>query len=106
MRMNRDVTSLLAEAQFLLAQVLWEPRIDRSRALRIARIAAKTHPDPRARAAIAEWFRERNETEPSPLDELALEQLERELRAAELAPQPHPLLSPRRHPLPPPRRYP
>ncbi|HTR52899.1 MAG TPA: hypothetical protein VMJ10_19425 [Kofleriaceae bacterium] len=85
-----DAESLLAEAQFLLAQVLWEPRIDRGRALRIARIAAKSHPDPRARAAIARWLGER--IEPS-LDDADL-----------LASQPR--AAPRRHPLPPPRRLP
>jgi len=96
---DRDLETLLAEAQFLLAQVLWEPRADRRRALRIARIAAKTHPDPGARAEIADWFRERIDDIP-PLDEVL-----GDLRAAEPEPA---LLSPtpRRHPLPPPRRLP
>ena len=96
-----DAESLLAEAQFLLAQVLWEPRIDRRRALRIARIAAKTHPDPLARAAITRWLGQRTQLEPS-LDEVALEDLKADLRAAHAHSHAVPL--PRRHPLPPPRR--
>ncbi|HEY1558994.1 MAG TPA: hypothetical protein VGF94_29430 [Kofleriaceae bacterium] len=78
--MRRDALSLLAEAQFLLARVLWNPHADRRRALRIARMAAKTHPDPLVRAEIVAWLRHRVPPPPS-LDDLAIEVLRHDLRA-------------------------
>jgi hypothetical protein len=78
--MDRDLRTLLAEAQFLLAQALWDPRRDRRRALRIARIASKTSPDPRVRAEIGRWLRGRVPP-PSALEDVAIEYLREELRA-------------------------
>ncbi|HUJ58515.1 MAG TPA: hypothetical protein VLX92_08485 [Kofleriaceae bacterium] len=54
--MNDDSRTLVADAQFLLAQVLWDPREDRERAIQLAELAARSHPDPATRAVIARWI--------------------------------------------------
>ncbi len=51
--------AMFSDLQFLLARVLWAPKSDRERALQIAELAARTHPDPAQRAAIEEWLEAR-----------------------------------------------
>lgn len=54
--MSTENAALLAEAQFLLAQILWDPRPDPERAVELARLAARIHPDDEARAVIEHWL--------------------------------------------------
>ena len=77
--MNPEVLSLLSDVQFVLAQVLWDPRCDRSRALQIAALAAKSHPDPDRSAAIAGWL----QLHAAPaVEDVAIEHLRESLRSA------------------------
>ena len=48
--------ALFSDLQFVLARVLWAPTRDRDRALQLAELAARTHPDPDQRAAIQAWL--------------------------------------------------
>ena len=79
--MDEELRTRLAEAQFLLAQVLWDPRADRRRALRIARIASRMSPDPGMRAAISRWLRSKVPPPATVLEDIAMEQLRRDLYA-------------------------
>jgi len=54
-----EMRTLLAEAQFVLAQLLWDPRCDRARARQLAELAALAHPELDKRAAIAAWLESR-----------------------------------------------
>ncbi|HET9991184.1 MAG TPA: hypothetical protein VFQ65_21775 [Kofleriaceae bacterium] len=47
---------MLSDLQFVLARVLWAPTCDRDRALQLAELAARTHPDPDQRAQIQAWL--------------------------------------------------
>lgn len=68
--MSPDALAMLSDVQFILAQLLWEPRHDQDRALEIAKLAARTHPDPVRRAEIAAWLGKH--TIP-PVEEIAIE---------------------------------
>lgn len=68
--MSSDALALLSDVQFLLAQLLWEPRHDQDRALRIAELAARTHPDPVRRAEIVAWL---NGHAIPPVEEITIE---------------------------------
>ena len=48
--------AMFSDLQFLLARVLWAPKSDRERALQLAELAARSHPDPDQRAAILTWL--------------------------------------------------
>ncbi|MEO6773177.1 MAG: hypothetical protein ABI467_09145 [Kofleriaceae bacterium] len=47
---------MFSDLQFMLARVLWAPTCDRERALQLAELAARTHPDSEQRAAIQAWL--------------------------------------------------
>jgi hypothetical protein len=70
---------MLSELQFVLARVLWAPYCDRDRAILLAELAAKSHPDPAKRAAIASWLQQRATP---PIDAFAVAYLRRSMRAA------------------------
>lgn len=77
--MDADPLTLLSELQFVLARILWAPYCDRDRALLLAELAAKTHPDPDKRAAIARWL----ELHATPaIDDFAVAYLRRALRTS------------------------
>ena len=78
--METDLRTLLSDAQFVIAQILWEPRCDRTRAVRIAALAAKTHPDPHKRAMIGDWLsRAIPPIPPLPVTPAAAEEIEIEI---------------------------
>jgi predicted kinase len=64
-----DAQTTVSELQFVLARILWAPYCDRERAVLLAQLAAKTHPDPAKRAQIAAWLAERAQP---PIDDVAL----------------------------------
>jgi hypothetical protein len=76
--MDADTLTLLSDLQFVLARILWAPHCDRERALLLAELAAKTHPDPAQREAIASWMKLRATP---PIDNYAVAYLRRSLRA-------------------------
>ena len=47
---------MFSDLQFVLARVLWAPTCDRERALQMAELAARSHPDPEQRATILAWL--------------------------------------------------
>lgn len=67
---------MLCDLQFVLARVLWAPYCDRERAMLLAELAAKTHPDPAKRAAIAAWLQQRATPE---IDTFAVAHLQEKL---------------------------
>ena len=75
--MDVDSLTMLSDLQFVLARVLWAPHCDRDRALALARLAAKQHPDPAKRAAIATWL---NLRATPAIDDFAVAYLRRSLR--------------------------
>ena len=77
-----DPLTLLSDLQFVLARILWAPYCDRDRAILLAELAAKTHPDPAQRLAISNWLKMRAAP---PIDEFALAHLRRSLRASLLS---------------------
>jgi hypothetical protein len=48
--------AMFSDLQFVLARVLWAPTCDRDRALQMAELAARSHPDPEQRATILAWL--------------------------------------------------
>jgi hypothetical protein len=48
--------AMISDLQFVLARVLWAPTCDRDRALQMAELAARSHPDPEQRATIQAWL--------------------------------------------------
>jgi len=74
--MDADSQALLADLQFVLARILWAPHCDRDRAVLLAELAARTHPDPDKREAMAEWLKLR--ATPA-IDHFALAYLRRNL---------------------------
>jgi hypothetical protein len=74
-----DDLTLLSDLQFVLARILWAPYCDRERAVALAELAAKSHPDPERRAAIAAWLTLR--LTPA-IDDIAISDLRRSLRHA------------------------
>ena len=77
--MDADAQAVISELQFVIARILWAPYCDRERAMVLAELAARRHPDPVKRAAMADWMRLR---QTPPLDDVAVAHLRRELRAA------------------------
>lgn len=77
--MRPDDLTLLSDLQFVLARILWAPYCDRERAVALAELAAKTHPDPEQRAAISAWLALR--LTPA-IDDFAIADLRRSLRHA------------------------
>jgi hypothetical protein len=68
---------MISDLQFVLARILWAPYCDRDRAVVLAELAQKSHPDPVKRAQIAAWL----ELRATPVvDELAVADLRRRLR--------------------------
>jgi hypothetical protein len=76
--MDRDAQVAIADLQFVIARILWAPYCDRERAMLLAELAARRHPDPVKRVAIAEWMALRKTP---PLDELVVAVLREELAA-------------------------
>ncbi len=78
--MEADAQTLLSDLQFILARILWAPHCDRDRALELAELASRTHPDPDQRAAIAAWLeRHQPAARVRMIDELAVAQPRRRL---------------------------
>jgi len=77
--MDADAQAVIADLQFVLARILWAPYCDRERAIRLAELALRGHPDPAKRAAMTEWMKLRLTP---PIDELAIADLQRSLRSS------------------------